>query len=134
MQRNTDGHTFKIHTSCANEQNTITTMSFRLCVIGMSDYFHRKHKLNYITERGRLMIKLSSLHCNYLKCYCNYLKVCKTDYSLSLSALSLTALLLICFQPGPRPVTCNMPLRLHADFDIATQSIIPGTRNASRPD
>lgn len=66
MQRNTDGHTFKIHTSCANEQNTITTMSFRLCVIGMSDYFHRKHKLNYITECGRLMIKLPSLHCNYL--------------------------------------------------------------------
>lgn len=125
--------TFKIHTSGTKEQNTITTVSSPLCVIGMSDYFHRKHKLNYCIGHVCLMIKLHCLHCNYLHITVIIWKCAKRiiPFPLSLAALTMP---LILFQLGPKPVTCSLPLCLHADFDIAKQSIDPLRRNASHPD
>lgn len=49
------------------------------------------------------------------------------DDSVSLSALSVA--------PIPtQPVRLSLPPHLHADFDIAEQSMDPRRRNASRPD
>lgn len=129
------GHRFETNASYREEQNTITTVSSPLCIIEMSDYFHRKHKLNYCIGHVCLVIKLHCLHCNYLHITVIIWKCAKRIIPLSPSAGCCSN---GCADPlpqlRPKPVTRSLLLRLHADFDIAKQSIDPQHRNASHSD
>lgn len=42
------------HLKSINPEKTIATVSSLLYVFQMSNYFYRKHKLNYISESARL--------------------------------------------------------------------------------
>lgn len=79
------------------------------------------------------MIKLHCLHCNYLHITVIISKCAKRIIPFSLRLVAPTDALIL-FQLRPKPVTRSLPLCLHADFDIAEQSIDPQHRNASHPD